>query len=133
MFFFNKPIMADCGHLTRRKSKVKIFGKIEELTLNKGSGSPEYCHDCFAKMVIRCAWCGKNIFPGDSISVSMPRDKNHKFPEYAVYYSKDTNEVVGCLRRDCSDFFNISGHWVAPGKVQLLQIIDESDDIVCLG
>ncbi|MBU1289698.1 hypothetical protein KKG85_00400, partial [Patescibacteria group bacterium] len=62
--FFERKIVAECGHTTKRKDKIVAFGEgtITEITFE--DGKTPYCHQCLEKMAIRCAWCGHVIFIG---------------------------------------------------------------------
>lgn len=101
-----------CGHMTRIFEDRVIFGKkvLIDLSTKDGDTIP-YCHDCVEKMVIRCARCGKPIFPGDSVSIVHFEDK---IPEYAVAHG---GGFIGCLRLDCSCGGDFIGTWCVPGKV----------------
>ena len=111
-------IMADCGHKTWLKARVRAYGESckTRLPFETNNHTP-YCHACIEKMAIRCAWCGKPIFIGDPVTLYSP-NKGFEIPEYAVRYSEDPLRLVGCLRWDCADSgIDRSGFWIPPGEV----------------
>jgi hypothetical protein len=129
MFFFNKPIVADCGHLTSRKGAKMILGKIEKFKLEKGNEPPEYCLDCIEKFSIRCAKCGGLICPGYPVTWYEPDKIGCEYSRYTTIFD---GKVIGCISNGCSEAALIIGYWVAPGKVRFLQEVDESDRFVGL-
>lgn len=51
-------------------------------------------------VVIQCAWCGKLIHSGDSITLYEPPPW-FQIPWYALIYTRNPMRLVGCLRPDC--------------------------------
>lgn len=103
-----------CGHKTKLIRKIEVFG--EQCVWEQSRKKLEYCCECFAGMTIRCAWCGKPILIGDSVTLYFPKPE-FVIPEYAVRYKE--KQVVGCLRWDCGDSgIDRAGFWVLPGKVE---------------
>lgn len=114
-------------------SRVKVFGEVaySQFLLKR----PDYCHECLAKMSVKCAWCGKPILVDDPITLYTPRKKDFKVPEYAVVYRKDPLQLVGCLRFSCADSgIDRSGFWIKPGRVYRvaspMEMALASDDVV---
>jgi hypothetical protein len=69
-------------------------------------------------MVIRCAWCGGYILPGEPITLYTPCSEDFKIPDYAVVYKEDPKQLVGCLRWNCAESgADRTGFWIIPGKV----------------
>lgn len=125
------------------------------------SKTPEYCPECYAKAVIKCAWCGETILPGDPITLYSPgpptelfistkepgeaqqqrQKKDFVVPEHAVIYQREPRLVlVGCLGWDCADTGgDRAGFWVMPGKVQRVAtamemlLADGGKDIIIVG
>lgn len=117
-----KQVMAGCGHLTYLSDEITVInpsGEEEKIMITISTMEPSYCHKCFEKMVIRCAWCGGYILPFDPITLYSLK-KGFKAPEYAVVYKENPRQLVGCLRWDCADTGGVdrAGFWVFPGKVQ---------------
>ena len=122
-------VKADCGHKTRLYDKISVFdknGKQDFLGITITTKKPKYCHKCYEKMVIRCAWCGGSILPNDPITLYSPID-GYKIPEYAVIYKEDPEQFVGCLRWGCAESGgDRAGFWVMPGKIRrVLSPIEE--------
>ncbi len=116
LLFSRKRYFPLCNHRSYLTKKVSAFG--QEVTFSVSSSFLVWCPDCLAKMAIRCAWCGKVVFPGDPITLYTPTQE-WKVPEYAVVYREDPFQVVGCLRMDCADTgADRAGFWVPPGKVR---------------
>lgn len=119
----NRTVMCECGH--KNKINCEINGR--EYKLNKVDGKYVYCADCLEKMGIKCAWCGEPINVDDPITIYSPKDKDYSFPEYAVYYDKEKNQVVGCLRESCCfSGADRSGFWIVPGVVERVPSLYES-------
>lgn len=120
-FFAPRYIATRCGH------KTKLIGKVESSFGGSGSGSEvigmpvkadgtvDYCLDCLAKMTIRCAWCGKPIFIGSTVTSYLPKD-GVTMPDYAV--ARDGSPAkgyIGCCRCWCvEDLDDLIGRWL-PG------------------
>lgn len=115
-----RTYMAKCGHKTKKRDTISVFGNQEEIVMNvKKGGKIEFCHHCFEKMIIKCAWCGEPIFPDNPITLFTPNDKDFIVSEYAVIYNKDPLALVGCLRVNCADTgADKAGFWVSPGEVK---------------
>ena len=109
-----------CGHQTKLKDRVSAFGESRGYRLIPHQGKVEYCHQCLAKMTIRCAWCGKPIFIGSPITLYSPsKPKEFAVPEYAVVYDANRLVLVGCLRWECAETgADRMGFWVPPGVVE---------------
>lgn len=106
-----------CGHETDRCGEVSAFGctVTTHMPVHE-DGSVDYCLACIGKMAIRCAWCGKPIFIGDPITLYNPTP-NFNIPEYAVTYSTEPLQLVGCLRFDCARTgADRSGFWLPNDK-----------------
>lgn len=122
--WFNKKLkneekyQAKCGHLTSQKATLNAFGEKCEIKILSPKDEIEFCHDCLEKMTIRCAWCGKPIFIGDIVTLYTP-NKDFKIPNYAITYSKDPLQLVGCGRTNCAETgADYCGNWLPPGKVK---------------
>lgn len=111
--------MAKCGHETKLEDKVSAFGETITITMNfKADNSLDYCHKCLGKMAARCAWCGKPIFIGGPITLYTPKE-TFKIPEYAVKFSENPTQLVGCPRTSCAETgADYAGFWIPPGKVK---------------
>lgn len=119
--FFRKKVKCNCGHTSPRRKIIFILS--EEYSLSfKGKGNPELCPDCWARMAIKCAWCGKPIMPFDPITLYSPKNPDDfEIPKHAVVYSENPLRLVGCLRWEGCCLFshlNRAGFWVPPGKVE---------------
>lgn len=106
-----------CGHTAKRKTVITVHDVQHVYILNK---KREYCPQCWKKAVIKCAWCGKTIFPGDPITLCAPTDEDCEFyPHAVIYKTTPCLQVVGCLSSHCCNVFaDRSGFWIMPGKVQ---------------
>jgi len=114
---FKKSIVADCGHFTPLEGTVKAFGETRNFRLGSVEEKVPYCIQCLKKMIIRCAWCGKPIFPADPITLYMPRE-SYNIPSYAIFYSEKPVRLVGCLRWNCADTgADRAGFWLPPGVI----------------
>ena len=112
-------ITADCGHETKEEDKVSAFGEDILTKLPIENGKTSYCHKCIEKMVRQCAWCKRPIFIGDYLTLYTPAKKDFVIPEYAVVYSKDPLQLVGCQRTDCAETgADYCGEWLPPGEVR---------------
>lgn len=127
LYLRNRETVAECGHKTKKKDKITVWVKGEEkrisVTLKKQKNNKyKFCHKCFEKMSIRCAWCGDTILIDEPITLYSPCNKDYKFPEYTIYYNKEENQVVGCLSWDCADSgIDRAGFWMYPGEVKRIQ------------
>jgi hypothetical protein len=114
-----------CGHMTRRKGKVRAFGYKMITTIRMDV--VEYCHDCLGEMACQCAWCGKPIFIGDPLTIMIPAANEEKMvlPKAAVIYSSDPLQLVGCMRHGCcaDTAADCMGIWMPPGVVQLRESV----------
>ncbi len=108
-----------CGHSFKWKKKFKftVFG--EEVSFSTPKDEiPGYCPECFSKMIIKCAWCGKLILPGSPITLYTPGDPAFVVPKHTHVFSKDPLQLVGCLYQDCAECGgDRAGFWVVPGEV----------------
>lgn len=122
-----RKAQAGCGHETRLAGIVKGQGQEVKMVLGRNkAGEIPYCFGCLGEKVIRCAWCGDPIFPGDPITLYAPKDvANFTLREGAVLYDQEKTQVVGCLRWDCADTgADVAGHWTPDGVVRCPRIID---------
>lgn len=133
MDFFKKllygfiKVEAECGHKTKLYDKITVTdtkGESTKVGVSISTMKPSCCHVCFEKMVIRCAWCGGYILPGDPITLYSPNEK-FEIPDYAVKYKND--KLIGCLRMGCAcSGGDRAGFWIMPGEVQrVLSPIEE--------
>ena len=107
-------IASKCGHETKSMAKVNIFGK-EFTIIVHNPKKAEYCSSCLAKMSIRCAWCGEFILVDDPITLYTPVKKTFQIPDYAVKYSENPLQLVGCLGWKCAESgIDRAGFWVGP-------------------
>jgi hypothetical protein len=127
--FFKKLIIARCGHSVKHKTKVVVMGKKDKFTVEDKNATIDFCPECTAKMAIRCVKCGEIILPGDPITL-YELDKIGS--EYSSYATVSNGSVIGCVSTGCSEFVFFVGYWVAPGKVRLLKVTNDSDGFVCL-
>lgn len=106
-----------CGHRTRQTGVVSAFGKTIAIKMPRNEyGSVDYCLKCIGKMAIRCAWCGNPIFIGNPITLYTPKQNDFKIPDYAVIYSENPLQLVGCLGWNCAiTGADRAGFWV-PGE-----------------
>lgn len=108
-----------CGHRTKRAGWVEAFGEkyFVEMPVAK-NGRPDYCHACIGSMAIRCAWCGEPIHIGNPVTLYTPSKRGFVIPTYAVRYSKDPLQLVGCLAWGCAETgADRAGFWMPPGEV----------------
>jgi hypothetical protein len=132
MFFFNKPVLFDCGHFAKQKSRIEILGEIKKIVFKKNDPL-KHCPKCLAKMATRCVKCGKIIFPGDPITFYNPEEIGFKYSWYcAVIVNEKKISVVGCVSGGCSEFACCVGYWNAPNDVQLLRVVEKSDNFIHL-
>jgi len=140
MNFFNifkKKILANCGHKTFEKATITAFGSSCKTKIPIINNKTDYCHRCLEKMAIRCAWCGKTIFIGDPITLYSLKDKSYKMPGYAVFYDKEYNSYIGCLRWDCAQTgADRAGFWYPPGRVirvpSILEMAMQKSKMACI-
>jgi len=108
---------AGCGHQTRLFGSLEAYGeRIEIIGLSK---KPLLCFSCMHQLTIRCAWCGKPIFPGDPVTLYSPMDSTY-VPNYSATVRHLDNPViyVGCLRLDCAESgADRAGFWNPPDGV----------------
>ena len=80
-YFFGRKYTAKvCGHTFKKVSRIKVLDETLILTAI-GAEKMSYCPKCWASKVIRCAWCGGRIVPGDPITLYAP--KSSDIPEHA--------------------------------------------------
>lgn len=118
--FFGFKIIADCGHKTKKDDNVCVRDKQIKVSLRiQENGRMIFCHKCFEKMIIFCAWCGSPIFIGDPITLYSPKD-DFKIPSHAKIYEGDgVLKLVGCFGWDCAvTGADRAGFWIPPGKVK---------------
>jgi hypothetical protein len=115
--FFERKIVANCGHKTKKKDRVRAHNGSTITTLPIKNKKTPYCHRCIEKMAIRCAWCGKVIFIGDPVTLYTKID-GCQIPKHAVFYKQNPIQLVGCLRWGCAETgADRAGFWMPPGKV----------------
>ncbi len=122
-------IRAECGHETELSGTVKSFGAEKQYQLKVEGGKVHICLRCLGDAAIRCAWCGKPIFPGDPVTLYGPVEKGiavpgkeYKPPAYAVVHTSDPLHLIGCARTGCMQApTDKKGFWVHPGRVALIQ------------
>lgn len=106
-----------CGHRASKKFKIDFFGEVraasDELLKKR-----ERCGPCeaqrLAKIVARCALCGRAILPGEGVA-AYADDPEYK-ETWKTRIGSDTQGVLGCLSMDCcpsGGFF--AGHWTEEG------------------
>lgn len=122
-----------CGHEIKMSGTVIVFGKETSFVLNNPNST--YCMECYAKMAIRCAWCGGTIMVGDPITLYTPIKQDFQIPDYAIVYEKDPLQLVGCLGWECADSgMDRSGFWIEPGEVQRvaspMEMLLATDDVI---
>ena len=123
-------ITAECGHETVLRGMAKAFGTEKEYQLREEGGKAPFCLKCLGDAAIRCAWCGKAIFPGDRVTLYTPTEKGFiktQFVKaaYAVVHSEgkegDASErLVGCMVCALKPE-DIKGFWLYPGRVLVIQ------------
>jgi hypothetical protein len=119
----NRPIKAIlCGHKTRPFGQITAFGYGFWAEIPVFKGKTTFCHECIGKMTIRCAWCGKPIFVGHLVTLSIP-PAGARMPEHTQYYLLDKGHAcIGCA--NCARQEDVrAGFWTQPGRVQLLPTI----------
>ncbi|MEX1997507.1 MAG: hypothetical protein WEA04_02405 [Candidatus Andersenbacteria bacterium] len=128
-----------CGHETQLVGSMAAWGEtLDNVRLNfNNERKIPYCHNCLATMAIACAWCKKAIFPGDPVTLYIPRDNNYQLPEGSRVYSHDPLQVVGCLRWECAESgIDRAGFWYPPGEVfrvlSPLELVLKTKDVVVI-
>ena len=108
--FFGRKYKFDvCGHMAKLMELVKIFGR--EYVSVLGIKELDYCHQCLAKMAIRCAWCQSPIKVGDPVVLYPPEFQIRG----ASIYRK--GPLIVCLNHNCTGVGVELGLWVVPGKM----------------
>lgn len=130
---FSRSIKADCGHKARSKGTILVYGQEKKFHLPWRDKSVEFCLECQAKMMTRCAWCGRGIMVGDPITMYEPLNIMYQAPvgSRAYVFNQEKQELaevdpktnrnifsyVGCLGWNCaSTGADRFGFWVAPGR-----------------
>ncbi len=117
--FFEKKIVADCGHEVCKKGVITAFGKSCTTEIKFVDDKTPFCHKCLEKMAVQCPWCGGPIFIGDMITLYIPSE-NFIIPKSAAVYNRDPVQLVGCQTTSCaSSGADYAGTWMPPGKVVL--------------
>jgi len=76
------------------------MGKKDKLTVADKNEAVELCPECMAKMAIRCARCGRIIYPGNPIAFWEPEEISREYYRYATLFIDDTHNVaIGCISR----------------------------------
>ena len=131
--WLSRRISARCGHPARSKGTLLVFGKKSTPHVPFQVKTVDFCLDCLAKMITRCAWCGMPIGPDDPITLYAPRDRDYQAPAGGRAYTFDeakkaVGEIdpknyqgnffyVGCMGWHCTDSgVDRFGFWVAPGE-----------------
>lgn len=129
-----KALSRSSQQLTNIKGSVSAFGETRDVSLKiEDDGTVAYTLDELSNMVIRCAWCGNPIFPGDPITLYSP-DEGFQIPDYAVVYNQDPLMLVGCLLWDCADTgADRGGFWVPdetkPGHGKVHRVLSALEQI----
>lgn len=122
-----------CGHWTKKKGAISAFGHkgAVEMPFND-EGGVDYCLDCIGRMAIRCGWCGEVIWIGQPITLYTLLDK-FEIPEYAIKYSENPLQLVGCLGWNCADTgADRAGFWL-PGESgvgQVLRVVSGIEEVL---
>lgn len=129
-----------CGHETKQEGFIHNddFCKITimEMPLTE-NGHPDYCLECIGNMSTHCAWCGKQIFIGDQITLyALKEGANVEINESSVSYELGgLTTYVGCVScyMGCTDIYS-SGCWLpgpdGKGMVELhLSIYQQMDKL----
>lgn len=110
-------LKAKCGHTFKGHTELQLPDG-EKIVWKVKDGS-NYCPVCLNGMTVLCAWCGKPIAIGDTITLYSPVDPEREMPDYAVKYQHEgDNHVayVGCARSSCAESgMDYCGFW-EPGK-----------------
>ena len=119
-FFLRKKYLFKCGHFGRLKTKVTIFGKVGDYVIHTDEVGEHVCVDCFKKMVIRCPWCSRPIFPGDEVtSGPLPSGVDLHRSIVVVERQEMGHRAIGCNNWHCAKNGRIRvGVWVEPGKLE---------------
>lgn len=120
----NKTVVAsECGHETKLKGEISVFGETSKVSLRKDT---DYCINCLEDMVALCPWCEKPILIGSPITLYSPMIDDFEVPEDSVVYKEDPLTLVGCGRTSCADTgADYAGFWIPPGKVKRKQSLIE--------
>ncbi len=114
-----RRILAECGHRTDLKGFISFSGEQRAFMIAQKNGTTPYCHACLAKMTILCAWCGKPIFVGDPVTLSMHNpESDPPLQRCAVRHSDGSH--IGCVRCTCTGAHKTNtavGVWQSPGDV----------------
>ena len=116
--WLGKEHQFECGHKAKLVGKVAAFGQENIYDLKDRR---EYCHECLAKMSIKCGACQNVIMVGDGVTVLIEKD-DFQVPDGAVLEGRDPLKVIACLRHtDC--IMDIAGTWDPPGKIEPIVFI----------
>ena len=103
-YHFPLEVQAQCDHWTKVKGQVTAYGITQKYKL-------PLCHECLAKMAIRCNDCNQLILPGMPV---MLHAKDARRIQKGV--KKYRGEIISCCRAGCSVYWNgMAGYWQAPG------------------
>lgn len=130
--WFSRRVKADCGHEARSRGMIIAYGQKKTFHLLWHVKSVKFCLECEARMITRCAWCGRTIFLGSPITMYSPKDRNYQAPKGSRAYAFDEEKqelievdpltthknfsYVGCLGWNCADGMDRFGFWVEPGR-----------------
>lgn len=97
-----------CGHTAPRQATISIYGEERELT-DDAPMCPACTIEKFRPMIIRCAKCGKPIYPGDGVAVYRgPTGLDYS----ASGYRTSEGALLGCLRMSCCPTGGLfGGNW----------------------
>lgn len=111
--------LAECGHMTKLKGTINVYGDIRQIKLLVKDGKVKRCLKCSEKMGISCARCGKGILIGEYISYDT-FGSYVVIPKKAVAYSKKMSQYITCS--SCTGMHGFAiGRWVAPGRIKKME------------
>ncbi len=119
---FSRRFQARCGHRTYRRDRIQAYGYSTIVTLRTEHETTPYCHRCLEAMTALCPICHSSIFIGEPVRIVVPLREDFEVQEGMRTFDIDQNHIkmVACLR--CADTIAlISGIWVPPGVVQLIE------------
>lgn len=125
----NRKVVAVCGHKTRPWTMLDSGEESRSLWIPTDvHGRPQCCHACLAKMTIRCVSCGRPIFVGDGVTLSLPLVGRPagSLPLFAATPYRPEGDrpdpdgrYLGCVRPTClAPGMSALGTWVIPGRLE---------------